>query len=392
MSPRPLIALLLTALFLPNLSAKDPPLPPKELPGTKLGQLHTKWLGPHVVTTGLQFGDNWQTEVRWFSPQGKILRTVSGTTVGAQPGFVYDYDDDAKTIYGVNRPWVMSFPKTLTTNSYHTSTPDSRTYVVEHHPREGLIALDIFIDGKKASMIGPYPQYEANGVHLSNDGSTAMLTWKDDKKTNPQVVVAGPDGKLCFQVDCPQPMRLSYDTSITPGGDGVLLQPNRGGDDNHLFLFFTKTGQTASIRLKYNPYPVLWLPGTHKALFCTNIGDNYKYSLVDCDTGATLWSKDDPLSKRTGSYAPQWVAMKHLLLQAGREAAMIDGREYHYRSLAALDSTTGNVVARWKSDYLSASDTTDRLLQLDRRVFLMSDSQFSEIHLDDVLQKKNGWK
>lgn len=390
MNPRIILLFLIGNLFLVTiLEAKEPLPAPKVMPGMKLGGLQMEWLGPFVSSSYVRVGNRRTHEVRWYSPEGKVLRSVSGANVSVHRSFVCDYDDDSKTIYGVNSPWAMPIPKNLNSGSYHTSTWDSRTYVVEHHPQKSQVAVDVYRDGKQLSTIGPYFQYGGTSVHLNDSGSLVFLTWTDATKKKVQIITAGPDGKQILGVNCPNPVQLTYGTSVSTDGTGVLIQPNRGGEDRHKFLFYTKAGLKKTFQCRYNPYPVLWLAGTHKALFSTSIGHDYQFQLIDCETGKTVWKRDDVFRDRVGHGAPQVVEMKHLLIIFSRE---YDKDKRSFRCFTAVNSSTGKIWARWRSDALQSNREDEMLFKIDRRLFLVRANGFSEILLDNVIKKKNGWK
>jgi hypothetical protein len=62
------------------------------------------------------------------------------------------------------------------------------------------------------------------------------------------------------------------------------------------------------------------------------------------------------------------------------------------RVLYAVDIPSGNVLAGWRSSPLRPDDTIEWLLQLGNRNFVVTDRASSEISLQDIRQRKNGWQ
>src|SRR5262249_29280869 len=152
----------------------------------------------------------------------------------------------------------------------------SRTFVHQFHPKEGEIAVDVYSAGKLAGTVGPFPQYQGQGVQLGADGSLALLTWKSDKDKTPQVVVAGPDGKERFRADCDGPV---ISPAPAPDGAGVLVEDNRGRG-GRTFTFFTRAGKVSSRNVGPNAGLLTWLPGSTKAVMHTSIGSDYRFLLI----------------------------------------------------------------------------------------------------------------
>jgi hypothetical protein len=109
---------------------------------------------------------------------------------------------------------------------YLTSSEDGRTFVDEFHPKEGEIAVDVYVEGKPVASVGPYIQYQGQDVKVGSNGSLALLIWKDQQKKVAKAVAVGPDGKERFRADCDGPV-----ISPQPALDGtaVLVQTNAGG-------------------------------------------------------------------------------------------------------------------------------------------------------------------
>ena len=120
------------------------------------------------------------------------------------------------------------------------------------------------VQGKLASVVGPFPQYDGEDVHLSDDGSAALIVWKDETEKTAQLVVLNSGGKVSFRVDCGHP---DHSPIAAPGGAGALLRPNTGGANQNTFLWYTREGNLRSLDISPNPHCVGWIPDSRKSLF-----------------------------------------------------------------------------------------------------------------------------
>ncbi|HEV3259878.1 MAG TPA: hypothetical protein VG013_23625 [Gemmataceae bacterium] len=370
-----------------SLSTAGPPPPePRNMPGDGKGRVQTRWLAPSVSVTTRSVAAERMTLVQWFTPQGKLARDLAGPNVYSHSGYVYE----GGTIYAVNGDWKIVLPHKPGPPGYITATEDSRTFVHEFHPKEGEIAADIYVDGKLAGTVGPYLQYQGQDVQLGADGSLALLAWKDDDKKTAQVVVAGPDAKVRFRADCDGPVLFP---EPAPEGNGVVVQTNAGGDAGNTFTFYTKGGKVSSLNVGPNAGLLTWLPRTTTAVFHSSIGYDYRFHMVDWSTGKRVWDVADPNHARVpGALPPVAVTKGHLLI-GGLEYVPWGDHQESVRSIYAVDSKTGQVVAHWlPSPFNQASRDGGRFLQLGPKLFLVTDDEFAEVAIDDIAAKKNGWQ
>jgi hypothetical protein len=367
-----------------------PPPEPRTLPGVVKARVKTRWLAPYVSVTTRSLGGKGTTTVQWFTPDGKLARELAGPNVDAHPGYVYEYGQGKGTIHAVNGGWKIALPQKPGPAGYITATEDSRTFVHEFHPREGEVAAYVYRDGNLAGTIGPYLQYQGQDVQLGSDGSLALLVWKDEDKKTAQVVVAGPDAKVRFRVDCEGPV-MSPVPAL--GGRGVLVQANAGGDARNTFCFYTRAGKVSSVKVGPNAGFMAWLPGTATALMHTSVGHDYRFHLIDWSTGKKLWDIPDPNPARVpGSLPPVGVVKDHLLL-GGLEYVKWGDRGEPVRSLHALDPKTGRVVARWLPGPLyQPSSDGGRFLRVGKKLFLVADEEFAEVSVEDIAGRRNGWR
>jgi hypothetical protein len=359
------------------------------MPGQVKGRVQTRWLAPDVSVTTRSIGTGSTVTVQWFTPEGKLAHDLAGANVTAHPGYVYDYGEGKGTIHGVNGDWKIGLPQKAGPAGYITATEDGRTFVHEFHPEEGKIAADIYRDGKLAGTIGPFLQYHSQDVQLGADGSLALLVWKEKDKTV-QVVGVGPDARVRFQVDCEGSVMSPIPA---PDGAGVLVHANAAGQARNTFSYHTKAGRLSSLNVGPNAGFLAWLPGTTRALMHTSIGYDYRFHLIDWSTGKRLWDIPDPNTARVPGSLPAIAVVKDYLLIGGLKYVPLDGHEGPVRSIHALNQKTGQTVAQWLPDPLSQKARDEgRFLNLDGKVFLVSDEEFAEVNLDDIPAKCNGWK
>jgi hypothetical protein len=367
----------------------DPPPPPLTLPGEVKGKVETRWLGPHVSVTRRSIGASRTTSVQWYDPDGKLVRSLDGPHIDDQLGYVSVHDKGTTIIHAVNGNWQLRLPRKAGPAGYITATEDSRTFVHQFHPKEGEIAVDVYVAGKLAGTVGPFLQYQGHGVQLGPDGSVAFLAWKSEKKETPQVVVAGPDGKERFRADCDGPV---ISPSPAPDGAGVLVEDNSGGRVGRTFAFYTKMGKVSVRNVGPNAGLLIWLPGSTQSVMHTSIGSDYRFHLVDWAAGKQLWEIADPLPARVVGALPAVAVIPDRLLFGGRERMRIGNHDEPVRSLVALDVKTGQVDARWYPMPLRPSPDDGRLLRLGNDLYLLADDEFALIDRGQISAKKGGWK
>lgn len=205
-----------------------------------------------------------------------------------------------------------------------------------------------------------------------------------------QVVVTGTEGKVRFRADCEGPVIFPHPALE---GMGVLVQPNTGGEARNTFTYYKEAGKVSSLNLGPNAHFVTWVPGTEKALFNTSIGHDYRFHLIDWSTGKRLWEIPDPNPARVPGVMPPLTVAQDFLLVGGLETVQWGDRQESVRSIHALDSLTGKVVAHWLPTPLhQLSLDGGFFLHLDKKLFLVTEEEFSEIEVKDILARKNGWK
>jgi len=387
-----LLPCLLLALI--GLAQGAPPPPPgPDFPGVSLGKLETYWIAPYVRVSTI-FG---RKTVTWFSKDGSIQRQTEAR--GIEPGFIVatSQESSGETVWGVNEDWKITLPQRAGELGYTTSTPDSRVFVEEFHPQHGMIALNIYIHGKLTNTVGPFPQYSADQVRLSDDGSASLTVWKDDTRKTAQIVGLGANGIIRFRVDCADPV---INKGVAADGSGVLLSPN-SDSGQFTFMWYTGQGKLHSFEITPNPYLVGWIPGTHSSLFATSVGDRSPlYHLIDWDRNEKLWEIPAPgngqvlavgitpgllLFEEAELYKPgPWRGAEWVL---GR-----DGKEW-VRTFYAVSIHDGSVVARWQSTLPQklSNEYRDRFLWMNERLFYITANEFTELNLDDIVSMKNGW-
>jgi len=350
-------------------TAGPPPLI-RTLPGNVAGEVEARWLGPYVRMTRERIGAKGTTNVRWFDRDGRVVHEVSGPGVDWNTGYVSERIGGRTIIHGLLGRWKFDLPRKPGPPGYITSTQDSKAFLHQFHPVEGQIAVDVYVSGKHVSTIGPYQRYKGRDVQLGDDGSVALLIHRDepDGRPMPGVVVAGPDGNLRFQADC-----LDQLDSPIPslGGTGVLLRMNAGEKTQNVFVFYRKAGKVCSFDVGPNALFLAWIPGTEQALFSTSIGHEYRYELVNYSTGKTIWEIPQPVRSYPSVCCSVMVVENQVLL---------GGIEY-----AVIDVSSGSVIGRWAPD-VPASRAT-RFARWDRRLFIVSDNQFGEFTVDDLLKR-----
>ena len=224
----------------------------------------------------------------WFDRDGNITHKTAVNDIGDCTAMVTLMTPNGPMVRGINEDWQIA-PHSSTTGAYNGfigSTPDSRVFFDEFSSQPGLIALDIYIHGHRVNTLGPFiPCFPSTDVAINDDGSSALLVWKDDSKTNTQIVAVNANGILQFQADCGG---FVWNPIVAPDAAGVLVRPNEGGTNQNHYMWFTKQGKMHSMEIIPNPECLGWIPESRESLFCTRLGDNAsRFQVVDWDTGKT---------------------------------------------------------------------------------------------------------
>jgi hypothetical protein len=366
------VVILNGASFGEPFSTPGPP-PGPDLPNGDAYKMKSYWLAPYVrVSEG--FGG---TTVAWFGEDGHIKR--QNAVSGVEPGFVnlIGYGE----IQGVNEDWIINLPREhidddshYAMSGYITSTPDSRVFVHEYHPKGGWVAEDIYVHGKLANKVGPFVQHLADEIQLNDDGSASLWIWKDESRTDVQIVTLDTNGFIVSREDGGSDL-------VAPGG--VLLHPKASPD------------------LGRNSRDMGWIPGSHKSLRSSSIGFDDRYHLVDWDTGKQLWDISCP----GGGYSlaigltPKYVlfAVEELYRAGawrGDERVLTNNRKEWIRAFYAVNVEDGHVHARWQTEIPSRLGDVDHdhFLQLGDKLYYITAGEFIKLNLEDIAAKQNGWK
>jgi hypothetical protein len=247
-------------------------------------------------------------------------------------------------------------------------------------------------------MIGPFLQYEGRDVTLNDDGSTAMLIWKDEPHTTAQIVATDTNGILCLRVDCDP---VVDGPLVAPNGAGVLVHPNTGGRDQNTFQWHTAQGKAAALDLSPNPRCVGWVPSSRLSLFLSGPGWGTRYRLIDWDTGNTRWDISGPTNREVLSvgFTPQFILFETAeLYQSGpwRGSAWRPGNggQECLRTFEAVSVQDGRVAARWQAQppQRLAGEERDHFLTLNGRLYFVTAGECVELNTEDIRLKKNGWQ
>ena len=405
-----------TAVHPYSAKAGDPPLLSSDLPGIGKGKVEAYWVGPYVRYLRVS-GDGNGGTVTWFTDDWKQKRQTTVSSV--QPGFAttvsrrfpealvrhrFALDFVRRSAYqnivhGVNEDWSFVLPNKAGPSGYLTSTPDSRVFVHEFHPTQGRIALDVYVHGKLANTVGPFRQYPAGDVSLSDYGSAALIVWKDETERTARLVVLDGNGKISFRVDCDHPVRSPISA---PKGIGALLRSNTGDSTQNTFRWYTREGKMQSLDIAPNPHCVGWIPETRKSLFSTSVGFEHRYRLIDWDTAKTLWEipspGDDGHALAIG-LTPRLVvfAVGELYRPGpwrGTQWVLREGEKEWIRAFYAVSVKDGSLVARWQAGYPQRLCTGDRdsFLRLSQKLFFLTSDEIIELSEEEIVSKRNGWK
>jgi hypothetical protein len=347
------------------------------------------------------------TSVRWFDPNGTVLREVTGSQVDVNPcgGYVSEITGDAVTCHAVNGDWNVILPKKPTLlddmrarvlrkgpgdDGYVAWTTDSTVLVWQYYPHEGEIIVEMYFKGRRIAAIGPYVPYKGEQINLSSDGSLALLARKTQEDKGAHVLAVSPDGKVRIEAKCGQSVCSPI---AAPAARGVLVQSNLPSNGYDTFVFYDKSGGVSSLRIGPNPTFLAWVPTSSKSVFLTSVGCKYRYQLIDWESGTIVWDVPDPAAGLWERAVPRRVVLGDYVLLCGLEFMKLGEREGPVRSIYALHLTNGETVAHWlPAPNCHFSTDWGKFVRLGRKLFILWGAEFAEIKLEDIAAKKNGWR
>ncbi len=368
------VALIALGLGLRSAEAGQP-FVPRQLPGATIGQANTRWIAPYVLATSYQVKGTMMRSVRWFDEKGGITNELAGPGVEPRTDYIYQWTSSGITNYSVNGGWELVVPNKPGPSGYVAGTGD--TFVHEFHPREGEIAVDVYLAGRLVGSVGPYAQYMGNDVQLAEDGDMVLLTWTTSEKLGLQTLVIGPDGKIRFQSTCEQAAQLSHPISRpVGGGHGVLMRVDSPSEPPVRFTCKVVGGNWITRAIGTNAWPMeCTLPGD-LVLFDLSIGEDESFQLFDCATGKAAWEISSPVQHWSGSISGA-VTLDDMLLFVGRD-------------FAAVSLKTGKLIAKWEPNV----PRRDRgwFARRGDRLFFVTEDRFAELVPADIKAKRNGWQ
>jgi hypothetical protein len=345
------------------------------LPGRASGTTRSAWIAPYVQETQVSVGTGGVTHVRWFRPDGTVLREIQGK--GAQ-------DVRDRTVHGIRDTWSVRLREVPWGSGGIERGEDDSTLV--HYWIEGAsLRADIYKEGKLLNSLGPF--HKARRLELGEDGSTAVLTLNESGSA--RVVVFAPGGKPSFEADAGGDARV---LSVAPGGLGVVLEGNGERHVENELTWLSKKGTSRKLKIEPNPWLSRWVPGTARQVVTYGLaGENPRFRLVDWESGETVWDIADP-AKGTSSRMEGVAVEGDLLLLAGIESR--DGwRGEWCRASEALDLGTGKLVASWCSGGFGEPGLpVPKFMRLDGRLWLVADDAFAPFPVEDIRKKTNGWQ
>jgi hypothetical protein len=234
---------------------------------------------------------------------------------------------------------------------------------------------------------------------LNVDGSAGLLVWKNESRTNAQIVVLNANGSIQFQADCGRDV---WSPIVAPDGAGVLLRPNTGGTNQNTFIWFTKQGKLRSIDINPNPWCVGWISGSQKSLFWTSLGtETNRYQLIDWDIGKRLWDIPRPGDGQllaiglTPNFIIFAVAQRYLPApwHDAARTGTDSGKEW-LRTFYAVKVQDGSLTAQWQALFprRSLDAGRDHFLWLGDKFFYVTPEEFTELNLEDIGLKEHGWR
>jgi len=297
-------------------------------------------------------------------------------------GFV----SDSGVAHGLYADWWIEVPKKPGKPGLINANSDSRVFHQNFDPEPNMIAVDVYLLGQLAGTVGPFHRYRAESARLTSEGNAGLLV-RESADGPLQVVVFDENARIRFQVACEDKQR---NPAVTPDGNGILLEANTG-ELPQVYSFYKSSGKVQSLGIGPNARLLDWVPGTHQAVFVTSVGYDNRYRLIDWNTGKTLWDVGDPC-RRVNPVARAVVALQDYVLTCGAEY-INEEHPVTIPTLYALSTKSGEVVARWWPNFgpIVGYDG-GTLLELNGKLYFVSNDYVGEIRLEEIASKANGWE
>ena len=388
---RACFVLSLCALFIvPSLLPATAGEPPRfrDVPGNVVeGRLRARWLAPNVRLVETTRGARTSSTITWFGPEGAAKREVIGS-VG--PGFVSVKGKGRTTYLGTRATWTVDVSDLPRDVESFVQAAGARGFVRERVSAEGHIQADVFVDGVRKSVLGPFLRYRVASVCTGDDGSLAVMIRGEANADLPRVAAFSPLGRATFEAECGAHASI---VAISPGGAGVLIEGTGSESRARRWSWVTKAGVKPTPNLGSNAHLLAWVPNSSRALVVSTGKDpRATFRLVDFAVGTVVWKAKDPAQR--AAYRPQGqvVIEAAYVLLSGIECSVTEGRGYWQRGLYALDLVTGKRVATWRSDFREAPGYEPlRFVRASGVLSLISDEEFSPFPLADLKTRKRGW-
>jgi hypothetical protein len=403
--------ILLATATIHQATATPPEVPPdasvppmddgRDLPGKTRGRGESYWLAPYVRVSAGTYGP---ANIVWLT-QGETREPRDFATVETfDPSYAIAKSGEGEDIIlGINEEWKITLPGTAKRRPTIQGTPDSRIILVQHPvPSAGPVGpfgdlmVDIYHHGKLASTRGPFLRYRGNAVKLGADGATALKCWKDESKTQLQLVLTNSEGKQSARIDCEE-----TDEDYFPGPNGLGALVREKEDRYDYFDWYTAGGKKSVIKIGPGPHFLGWVPGTLNSLFSTGADEAPHYHLIDCAKGTALWTTERPGFGEMLSHevTPRLIVLEMAELYRpgpwrGNDFLLRrDGTEW-IRCFYTLCLADGHVISHWQAKAPRRLENTghDHFLRLGAKLYFITAEEFVELSEDDMLNGKDGWE
>ena len=359
-----------------RVSAGPPPGPIRTFPGTQEAWVRAGWIAPFVYHSSCLVQGHSETSVRWYDARGLVVKEVSGPRVTIGNGSVWERLGNGEIVHGLSPAWQLGLPdKPNPANlpgNLNNLRANGNFCVHQYHAQSGQTVVDVYANGQFAGSAGPFFDHPFGEIQFGENGYTTLVTWKDSEKKVSQVVVIGPDAKVCLRQDCEEEAIFPIPVA---NGRGVIFEMN-GQNPPAQFTYIGADGTHVLFDPQVGRYLRATDPASDLVLCIRERQDVERFQLVRAATGQIVWEIPPPVRQYPN-------AMTQAMIAGGK--VFLLGQD-----VAVLDLPSGKMLGLWKKE--RQDPVFGQFYRSGDEVYIFTNEEFFKLNPADIEAKRNGWQ